>query len=160
MEVEVGKFESKKELYMSMNDSLIRLLEESDDLVSNLSNASALIKLFLDEINWAGFYLMKNGALILGPFQGKPAVTKISMGQGVCGTAAEEKKTKRIDNVHACNNHIVCDVNSSSEIVVPIIANNQVLGVLDIDSPIMARFDEEDEKGLEGIVKTLLSAFE
>jgi GAF domain-containing protein len=160
MEIEVRKFESKKELYKSMNDSLIHLLSESDELISSLSNASALIKLFLDNINWAGFYLMKDGALTLGPFQGKPAVTKIRMGQGVCGTAAEEKKTRRIDNVHACSNHIACDLESSSEIVVPIIINNQVLGVLDIDSPIMARFDEEDENGLEDIVKTLLSAFE
>ncbi|MCL2146659.1 MAG: GAF domain-containing protein [Synergistaceae bacterium] len=160
MEIEVEKYESKKELYESMNNSLISLLKESNDLVSNLSNVSALIKLFLDDINWAGFYLMKDGALTLGPFQGKPAVTKICMGQGVCGTAAEEKKTRRIDNVHECSNHIACDLASSSEIVVPIIANDKVLGVLDIDSPIIARFDEEDERGLEGIVETLLSAFE
>ena len=159
MEIEVKKFESKKELYESMNDSLVHLLKESDDPVSNLSNASALIKLFLDEINWVGFYLMKDGALILGPFQGKPAVTRIQIGKGVCGTAAAEKKTQRVDDVHACANHIACDIASASEIVVPIIKDNLVLGVLDIDSPVAARFDEQDEKGLESLVKTLLPVF-
>jgi len=160
MEVEVKMFENKKQLYEHMNNSLIRLLEESSNLVSNLSNASALIKLFLEDINWAGFYLMKDGVLILGPFQGKPAVTKISLGQGVCGTAAAEKKTQRIDDVHTCTNHIACDLASSSEIVVPLIKDGQVLGVLDIDSPLMSRFDSEDEKGLEVIVKTLLTVFD
>jgi GAF domain-containing protein len=159
MEIEVRKFKSKSELYTNMNDSLIHLLKESDDQVSNLSNASALLKLFLDEINWVGFYLMKDDALILGPFQGKPAVTRIRIGEGVCGTAVAEKCTQRVNDVHACPNHIACDVASSSEIVIPIIKNSKILGVLDIDSPVTARFDEEDEKGLENIVKTLLSVF-
>jgi len=159
MEIEVGKFKNKKELYERMNASLIALLEESDDMVSNLSNASALVKLFLDDINWAGFYLMKGDRLALGPFQGKPAVTRINIGEGVCGTAVAEKKTQRVDDVHTCSNHIACDLASSSEIVVPIIKDGQVLGVLDIDSPITARFDEEDEKGLGELVKTLLQAF-
>jgi GAF domain-containing protein len=88
--IDVGKFKSKKELYMNLNNTLIHLLEESDDLVSNLSNVSALIKLFLDDINWVGFYLMKDGDLVLGPFQGKPAVTRIRVGEGVCGTAVAE----------------------------------------------------------------------
>ncbi|MCL1940503.1 MAG: hypothetical protein FWG09_01065, partial [Synergistaceae bacterium] len=97
MEIEVGKFGSKKELYGRMNDSLAEVLKESGDLISNLSNASALVKLFLEEINWAGFYLMKDGALVLGPFQGKPAVTRINLGEGVCGTAAAQKATQRVD---------------------------------------------------------------
>ena len=155
MEINVGKFENKKELYESMNASLADLLKESDDMISNLSNASALLKLFLDDINWAGFYLMENGRLSLGPFQGKPAVTQINVGEGVCGTAVAEKKTQRVDDVHACSNHIACDLASSSEIVVPIMRDDQVLGVLDIDSPIPARFDSEDEKGLEDIAETL-----
>jgi len=158
MDVEVGKFKNKKELYDRMNESLTGLLMESDDEISNLANASALLKLFLDEINWAGFYMMKDGRLSLGPFQGKPAVTQIDIGQGVCGTAVLEKKTQRIDDVHACDNHIACDLASFSEIVIPIMKDGRVLGVLDIDSPIEARFDEEDEKGLEGFVKTLLLA--
>jgi len=160
MKIEVGKFENKKELYEHMKESLILLLKESSDLISNLSNTSALVKLFLDDINWAGFYLMKDGALVLGPFQGKPAVTRIRVGEGVCGTAVAEKKTQRVDDVHTCNNHIACDLASSSEIVVPIMKDGQVLGVLDIDSPTIARFDGEEEKGLEDIVKTLLTTFE
>jgi len=159
MEIEIGKYENKKELYEQMNASLVTLLKESDDMVSNLSNASALIKLFLGDINWAGFYLMKEGRLVLGPFQGKPAVTLIDVGRGVCGTAVAERKTQRVDDVHACDNHIACDLASSSEIVVPIMRGDQVLGVLDIDSPLTARFDDEDEKGLESIVKTLSAVF-
>ena len=159
MEIEAGKFENKKELYKHMNASLADLLKESGDMISNLSNASALVKLFLDDTNWVGFYLMKDGLLVLGPFQGKPAVTQINVGKGVCGTAVAERKTQRVDDVHACDNHIACDLASSSEIVVPIMKDGQVLGVLDIDSPIMARFDEEDEKGLEELVKTLLPVF-
>ena len=159
MEIEVSKFENKKKLYEHMNTSLADLLKESDDMISNLSNASALVKLFLYDINWAGFYLMKDGCLALGPFQGKPAVTRINVGEGVCGTAVAGKKTQRVDDVHTCNNHIACDLASSSEIVVPIMKDGQVLGVLDIDSPITARFDDEDEKGLEDLVKTLLTVF-
>ena len=160
MEIEVGKFENKKELYERMNALLADLLKESDDLVSNLSNTSALVKLFLEDTNWVGFYLMKDGLLSLGPFQGKPAVTRIKVGQGVCGTAVAEKKTQRVDDVHTCSNHIACDLASSSEIVVPIMRDGEVLGVLDIDSPITARFDGEDETGLEELVKTLLPAFD
>jgi len=159
MEIEVGKHKNKKELYERMNASLTALLKESDDIISNLSNASALVKLFLDETNWVGFYLMKDGRLALGPFQGKPAVPRIGVGEGVCGTAAAEKKTQRVFDVHACDNHIACDPASSSEIVVPIMKEDQVVGVLDIDSPVIGRFDEEDEKGLEELVKTLLPVF-
>ena len=160
MEIEIGNYKNKKELYESMNDSLTHLLSESDDLISNLSNASALLKLFLNDINWAGFYLMKDGALVLGPFQGKPAVTQIHIGEGVCGTAVAEKKTQRVDDVHACPNHIACDLASSSEIVVPIMKGEQVLGVLDIDSPVAARFDGEDEIWLESFVTILKTAFD
>ena len=160
MEIEIGKFKNKQELYGHMSESLAAMMKESGDVVSNLSNASALVKMFLDDINWAGFYLMKDGRLALGPFQGKPAVTLINVGEGVCGTAVAERKTQRVDDVHACANHIACDLASSSEIVVPIMKNGQILGVLDIDSPITARFDEEDEKGLEDFIKTLLPVFD
>ena len=159
MEIEVGTFKNKKELYERMNTSLADLLKESDDKISNLSNASALLKLYLDDINWSGFYLMKDGYLVLGPFQGKPAVTRIGVGEGVCGTAVAEKKTQRVDDVHTCNNHIACDLASSSEIVIPIIKGGEVLGVLDIDSPITDRFDGEDEHGLEDFVQTLQVVF-
>jgi GAF domain-containing protein len=158
MEIEVGKFKSKREMYERMNSSLASLLEggENCGLVSNLANASALLKLFLEDVNWAGFYLMKDGALTLGPFQGKPAVTAIRVGEGVCGTAVAERKTQRVDDVHTCHNHIACDLASSSEIVVFMEKDGRALGVLDIDSPIVARFDDEDEKGLEAFVKILV----
>ncbi len=155
MEVAVGTFDSKKGLYAHLNAELARLLAESDDRVANLANASALLALFLKDINWAGFYLMKDGVLVLGPFQGKPAVTKIEVGRGVCGTAVALRKTQRVNDVHACTNHIACDLASSSEIVVPLIKDGKILGVLDIDSPLEARFDAEDEKGLEAFAEAL-----
>ena len=156
MEVAVRTFDSKKDLYAHLNAELARMLAESDDRVANLANASALLTLFLKDINWAGFYLMKDGALILGPFQGKPAVTRIEVGQGVCGTAVAERRTQRVDDVHACTNHIACDLASSSEIVVPLIKDGTIHGVLDIDSPLEARFDAEDEAGLEGFAGVLV----
>ena len=158
MEIEVGKFENKQEMYASLNASLAEVLRESDDAVANLANASALLKLFLRDINWVGFYLMKGGALVLGPFQGKPAVPHIAPRMGVCGTAVVERRTQRVDDVHACSNHIACDAASASEIVVPMIENGKVLGVLDIDSPLAARFDAEDEKGLEEAARILTRA--
>ena len=109
----------------------------------------------LEGINWAGFYLFENGELVLGPFQGKPACVKIPLGKGVCGTAAENNKTLRVDDVHSFKGHIACDSASNSEIVIPINKNGALFGVLDIDSPHFARFDGEDEKGLEDFVKTL-----
>ena len=155
MEIAVKTYGSKKDMYAHMNAELVRMLAETDDRTANLANASALLALFLADINWAGFYLMKNGALVLGPFQGKPAVTRIEVGQGVCGTAAAERKTQRVDDVHTCTNHIACDLASSSEIVVPLIKDGQLLGVLDIDSPKEARFDPEDQAGLEAFAGML-----
>ncbi|MDR1732605.1 MAG: GAF domain-containing protein [Synergistaceae bacterium] len=157
MEVDVRKFEDKEKMYAHMNESLVHMLEGNRDETAALSNVSALLNLYLEEINWVGFYLMKNGALILGPFQGKPAVMRILPGEGVCGTTVQEGKTRVVDDVHTCTNHIACDLASSSEIVVPLIKNGQVLGVLDIDSPIPSRFDEEDKKGLESVAQTLLN---
>ena len=156
MEIDVKKFENKKDMYDYVDGLLLKMFEESDDLVANLSNASALLNLFLEDINWVGFYLMKGETLALGPFQGKPAVTHIRIGKGVCGTAVAQKKTQRVDDVHACENHIACDIASSSEIVVPMTKGGHILGVLDIDSPIPGRFDEDDERGLENFVKTLV----
>ncbi|MDR3231856.1 MAG: GAF domain-containing protein [Synergistaceae bacterium] len=156
MDVDVRKFENKRDMYAHLNASLVQMLGESVDVVACLSNASALLGLFLEEINWVGFYLMKNGMLILGPFQGKPAVMQIRPGEGVCGTAVKERKIQRVDDVHTCANHIACDLASSSEIVVPMMKDGEVWGVLDIDSPIVSRFDEEDASGLESFVTTLL----
>ncbi|MDR2522147.1 MAG: GAF domain-containing protein [Synergistaceae bacterium] len=157
MHIEVGKYENKRKMYGAMRSALILLLEESGgDLAAGLANASALVKLFLEEVNWAGFYLMKDGVLVLGPFQGKPAAVRICLGEGVCGTAAAERKTQRVDDVHTCANHIACDLASSSEIVVPMTKNGEVFGVLDIDSPALSRFDAEDEAGLESLVQLLM----
>lgn len=150
MDLEYRSFEAKQDLYAFICDQLKRIAEETADITAILANASALFMLELDDINWAGFYLYKNGKLILGPFQGKPAVAEISIGSGVCGTAAETLKTQLVENVHSCCNHIACDMATSSEIVVPIILQNgSLFGVIDIDSPILSRFDSEDQKGLE-----------
>ena len=122
---------------------------------ANLANASALLWDSLDRINWAGFYKMENGALILGPFQGKPACIRIEVGKGVCGTAVAENATQRVPDVHAFPGHIACDSASNSEIVVPIRVDGKVWGVLDIDSPNFHRFSPEDQAGLEAFVRVL-----
>ena len=123
--------------------------------VANLANASALLWQEMPDINWVGFYKMVDGALVLYPFQGKPACIRIPVGRGVCGTAVAEDKTQLVPDVHAFPGHIACDCASNSEIVVPIHVNGTVWGVLDIDSPNFNRFDEEDRKGLEAFVKIL-----
>lgn len=141
--------------YETLNQMLDALLNGEDDIVSHLANASALLNEFLTDVNWVGFYTMKNGQLQLGPFQGKPACVTIPVGKGVCGTAVSERDTMRIEDVHAFPGHIACDAASQSEIVVPIIINNEVFGVLDIDAPIKNRFTVEDQEGLEAFVTVL-----
>ena len=123
--------------------------------IANFANAAALLWEFLPEINWAGFYLMTDGALVLGPFQGKPACIRIPVGRGVCGRAAQERKTLLVPDVHAFPGHIACDCASRSEIVVPLFKNGDVCGVLDIDSPYEGRFDEADQAGLEKFARIL-----
>ena len=123
--------------------------------VANLANASALLWQELPEINWAGFYKMTEGALVLGPFQGKPACIRIEVGKGVCGTAVAEDTTQLVYNVHDFPGHIACDCASNSEIVVPIHVNGEIWGVLDIDSPLIGRFTQEDQAGLEAFVRSL-----
>ena len=123
--------------------------------ITNLANASALLYTFMEDINWAGFYLYLDGSLILGPFQGKPACTTIAMGRGVCGTAALKEETELVPDVHQFPGHIACDCASNSEIVVPIHKNGALYGVLDIDSPVLGRVTKEDQEGLEGFVKIL-----
>ena len=123
--------------------------------VANLANASALLWQELPQINWAGFYKMTDGALVLGPFQGKPACIRIEVGRGVCGTAVAEDKTQLVYNVHDFPGHIACDCASNSEIVVPIHLNGEIWGVLDIDSPVVGRFTEADQAGLEAFVRVL-----
>lgn len=147
---------SVEQKYNTLCKQLEALLEGEHDFIANLSNASALLNQFLENINWVGFYLMKNDELVLGPFQGLPACVRIPIGRGVCGTAAQKKETIVVDDVHAFPGHIACDVRSNSEIVIPLIQQNELIGVLDIDSPIKSRFSKEEQKGLEQFVQTLL----
>ena len=128
--------------------------------VANLANASALIFDALTEINWAGFYLMQDDKLVLGPFQGKPACIRIPVGRGVCGTAVAENKTQLVYDVHQFPGHIACDCASNSEIVLPIHVNGEIWGVLDIDSPSIGRFTEEDRDGLQKFVDVLETVLE
>lgn len=145
----------KKERYNLLALQLQALIEPDLPLVTNLSNASALINQALNRINWVGFYLMKEDYLVLGPFQGKVACVKIPLGKGICGTAAMEEQTQLVEDVHKFPGHIACDSASNSEIVVPIKKNGDVVGVLDIDSPELSRFDRQDQEGLEAVVHIL-----
>jgi GAF domain-containing protein len=148
---------SKQKDYELVIKQLRALLEGESNTIANLANASALLNQFLNEVNWVGFYLMEDGELVLGPFQGLPACVRIPLGKGVCGTAAQNQRTERIEDVHAFPGHIACDAASQSEIVVPVVKDGKLLGVLDIDSPIKNRFDEIDQQYLEEFVKELTS---
>ena len=141
--------------YKLLCAQLKALTEDVENAISNLSNASALLWQELADINWAGFYKMEGGILVLYPFQGKTACTKIAVGKGVCGTAVAEDRTQLVPDVHRFPGHIACDCASNSEIVVPIRVNGEIWGVLDIDSPSLNRFTEEDQQGLEAFVKIL-----
>lgn len=145
-----------EERLKTMVQMLERLVSGDEEDITKLCNASALINALLGRVNWCGFYLNRNNELILGPFQGMPACTKIQIGKGVCGAAAKEKKVLRIDNVHEFEGHIACDAASNSEIVLPIIVNDKVLGVLDIDSDEFNRFTEIEEKYLVEAVEVLI----
>ena len=142
--------------YEQLNQKLISLIDGVPYRISNLANASALLWQELPDINWAGFYLLEDEQLILGPFQGKPACTVIAFGKGVCGRAASTRKTQLVPDVHAFPGHIACDASSRSEIVIPLLNNNgELFGVLDIDSPYLNRFTDEDREGLEQIAACL-----
>lgn len=141
--------------YKALNSQIESLILDVPHLTANLANASAALYLALEDINWVGFYLMQNGKLILGPFQGKPACIEIEVGKGVCGTAVYEKRSQLVFDVHEFPGHIACDPCSRSEVVIPIFNGNEIAGVLDIDSPKLNNFNENDLLGLEEIVKTL-----
>ncbi|MCO0597143.1 GAF domain-containing protein [Peribacillus butanolivorans] len=146
----VEMYQGKKEKnYELVQKQLFALIEDEPNQIANFSNAAALLNQFLVEINWVGFYLLEEGQLVLGPFQGLPACVRIPMGKGVCGTSAATKKTLRVDDVHQFPGHIACDAASRSEIVIPLMKEGKLIGVLDIDSPITNRFDEVDQQGLE-----------
>ena len=148
-----------KEIYMTNYDILLKqageLLESEPWAVSALSNLSSLIMVSLDNLNWAGFYIMRNGVLTVGPFQGKPACIHIPLGKGVCGACASKNETMLVPDVHEFPGHIACDSASNSEIVVPIHSNGRVIAVLDIDSPLTNRFSVADKEGLEQLVKLI-----
>lgn len=133
----------------------IDLLVEESDIIAKLANISAFLNEYFNDINWIGFYLNKNQELILGPFQGKVACTKIPFNKGVCGFSATNKKSIIVDNVHDFKDHIACDTNSNSEIVVPIIVDDEIFGVIDVDSPKFNRFTEEDKKKLEYVASCI-----
>lgn len=141
--------------YTRLNEQLAALVHGVPHRIANLSNAAALLYNTLPDLNWAGFYLMENGLLVLGPFQGKLACIEIQVGRGVCGTAAAEDRTQLVYDVHQFPGHIACDSASNSEIVVPIHGDGRIVGVLDIDSPRVGRFTEEDRVGLEAFVRVL-----
>lgn len=141
--------------YHSLHLQLRGLIEGVEYPVSNLANAAALLWQELENINWAGFYQMEQGKLVLGPFQGKPACTVLTPGKGVCGTAVQQRSTQRVADVHTFPGHIACDGASNSEIVVPIWKAGEIFGVLDIDSPVFDRFSAEDQRELEAFVKIL-----
>lgn len=135
-------------------------LDTETDWIANLANASAIIKAVIEDLNWAGFYLMQENELVLGPFQGLPACNRISIGKGVCGTAVLKKQTVLVEDVHSFEGHIACDSASQSELVVPIIIKDKVIGVLDLDSPKLARFGEEEKIAFEKFVATLVQKYE
>jgi GAF domain-containing protein len=147
---------SKKQLYSDLAAALESLLAGESDALANLASASALLAQALERITWCGFYLARGEDLVLGPFQGKPACVRIAMGKGVCGTAAARRESLVVPDVAKFPGHIACDPASRSEIVVPIVENGMLRGVLDVDSPEAARFDEEDREGLEVFVRTLV----
>ena len=149
---------SKQELYDQLAAQLSSLLAGERDLVANAANFSSLIFHALPDLNWAGFYFAKDGELVLGPFQGKPACVRIRVGQGVCGAGAAKCETMIVPNVHEFPGHIACDAASNSEIVVPLMKDSRLLGVLDLDSPMPSRFDLDDAAGLENLVRILLSS--
>lgn len=156
--------QTKKEMYEEVALQLKGLFEDCPHMIANLANASAVLNQAMKEINWVGFYLCENrdaeeksgsGFLVLGPFQGKPACVEIQVGKGVCGTAVEKKEVMLVKDVHEFPGHIACDSASRSEIVLPIRVGEAVVGVLDIDSPYLARFDEEDKAGLEKVISVI-----
>lgn len=149
---------SKPEFYAAFNRQLEAVLHGERDWICNLAQTSALLMQTLPDLNWAGFYLLKNGGLVLGPFQGKVACVRIAVGRGVCGTAAARRETVLVPNVHEFPGHISCDSASNSEVVVPLLHRGQLLGVLDLDSPTLNRFDAEDARGLKRTAEILLEA--
>jgi GAF domain-containing protein len=149
---------TKREIFHDLALQAEGLFRGERDAIANAANLSSLIFTSLDDLNWSGFYFLKNGMLVLGPFMGRPACVRIEMGKGVCGTAAARRETIIVEDVEKFPGHIACDVASRSEIVLPLVKNGKLIGVLDIDAPIHGRFDAEDRKGLEALAQLWLGA--
>lgn len=155
-ELETPQTDSKPELYETLAEQLEALLGDERNWIANLANTAALLFHTLPELNWAGFYLMDDRELVVGPFQGKPACVRIAVGRGVCGVAAERRTSVLVEDVDAFPGHIACDAASRSEVVVPLVAGGRLLGVMDLDSASVGRFDGEDAAGLEALAAILL----
>jgi GAF domain-containing protein len=149
---------SKPELYRELAGQLEALLAGENDPIANAANTSALLFQMMPDLNWAGFYMMRDGELVLGPFQGKPACVRIPVGKGVCGAAVAQGRSMLVADVHAFPGHIACDAASRSELVVPLHGRDGVIGVIDLDSPSPARFDADDQAGIERIATIWLAA--
>lgn len=148
----------KSEFYRELGQQLEALLGGESDPIANAANTSALLFNTMPDLNWAGFYLMRDGELVLGPFQGMPACVRIPVGRGVCGAAVERRQSMLVEDVHAFPGHIACDAASRSELVVPLIRDGVVIGVIDLDSPSVSRFDTADQAGIEAIAAIYLKA--
>jgi len=147
---------SKDELYQTLQRQARALLAGESDPIANAANLSALLWYALPEVNWVGFYILRGEELVLGPFQGKPACVRISLGRGVCGTAAAQRSVQVVPDVQDFPGHIACDADSRSEIVFPLVVGDSLWGVLDVDSPVPGRFDEDDRRGLEQLVEVFM----
>ena len=147
----------KPDLYSELQKEISAILAGERDFIANMANTAAILFHTLPNLNWAGFYLFKQDQLVLGPFQGKPACIRIAMGRGVCGTAAQRRETIVVPDVHAFPGHIACDDASRSEIVLPLVFQSRLIGVMDLDSPSVGRFDQVDANGLEAIAMILLN---
>ncbi|OWV77896.1 hypothetical protein ATY78_14965 [Rhizobium sp. R635] len=149
---------SKAELYRQLAQHLEGLLSGEPDMIANAANTSALMFQTMPDINWAGFYFLKGDELVLGPFQGKPACVRIAVGRGVCGTAIAQGASILVEDVHAFPGHIACDAASRSELVVPIRSGSDIIGVIDLDSPVPSRFDRDDQEGIERLAEIFKAA--
>ncbi len=153
--INVHKSEDMEKNYQLMVEVIKSILSSETDVIANLSNVSSIVNVYLDRLNWAGFYILKENQLVLGPFQGQPACIRIKVGQGVCGKAVSQRKTIVVPNVHEFEGHIACDSKTNSEIVVPIFKGEDVYGVLDLDSPDLNRFTDLESKYLQQVTKLL-----
>jgi GAF domain-containing protein len=156
----IADFSAKAAGYRELDRMLAALLAGETDTIANLANAAALIFAQVPDLNWAGFYLARGNELVLGPFQGKPACVRIPVGRGVCGTAAERRRSIVVPDVHVFPGHIACDGASNAEIVVPLLRAQELVGVLDLDSPSRGRFDDVDREGLERLAATILESLQ